>query len=230
MAALFLVGIFVALLLTDILVRKIQTNRQEATAEISAGEENALPFNLNYENVALPGGLFFHKGHTWAKLEPSGNVQVGVDDFAQKIIGKIDNISLRKVGETVYRGEKFFTIKQGRRQAIFTSPVDGMIESSNEEIEGDPMMLKDDPYEKGWVYSVKPTNLNDNIKFLSVAEEAKIWLKNEVQRFKEFIAEQFVNDKMIGKSLADGGVPVDGVMEHMDDFSWMKLQDEFLTK
>ncbi len=230
MAALFMVGIFVALLLTDIIVRKFQTQRQEAIVEIPAGKEDALPFNLSYENVAVPGGLFFHKGHTWAKLDAIGNVQVGVDDFAQKIIGKIDDIKLRKVGDTVFRGEKFFTIQQGKRQAIFTSPVDGVIDSYNKEISNDPMALKNDPYEKGWIYSVKPTNLNDNIKFLSVAEEAKNWLKNEIQRFKEFIAEQFVNDKMIGKSLADGGVPVDGIMEHMDDFSWMKLQDEFLTK
>jgi hypothetical protein len=35
---------------------------------------------------------------------------------------------------------------------------------------------------------------------------------------------------MLGKTLADGGVPVEGVMEHMDDFSWMKLQEEFLAK
>ena len=177
MAALFMVGIFVALLLTDILVRKLQTQKQEAALQVPASEA-ALPYNLNYENVALPGGLFFHKGHTWAKLDTTGNVKIGLDDFAQKVIGKIDDIKLRKVGDTVYRGEKFFTINQGKRQAIFTSPVDGVIESSNQEIDTDPMTLKNDPYEKGWIYSVKPTNLTDNIKLLSVAEDAKNWLKN----------------------------------------------------
>jgi hypothetical protein len=30
--------------------------------------------------------------------------------------------------------------------------------------------------------------------------------------------------------MADGGLPVEGIMEYMDDFSWLKLQEEFLTK
>ena len=49
-------------------------------------------------------------------------------------------------------------------------------------------------------------------------------------KFKDFISEQFVQDKQLGKTLADGGIPSEGVMEHMDDFSWMKLQEEFLAK
>ena len=60
MAALFMVGIFVALLLTDILVRKFQTQKQEAALEVTAATKTALPFDLNYEHVSLPGGIFFH--------------------------------------------------------------------------------------------------------------------------------------------------------------------------
>ena len=79
MAALFMVGIFVALLLTDILVRKYQTTTQEAALTIPVGLEANLSFDLNYENVAMPGGIFFHGGHTWAKLDAIGNVQIGLN-------------------------------------------------------------------------------------------------------------------------------------------------------
>ena len=228
MAALFMVFLLVAFLVTDIIYRRIQTKR--ATIEAPATERILIPFNLQLEKLALPGGLFFHQGHTWVKLDNTGNVKVGLDDFIQKIIGRIDGIKPRKVGDSIFQGEKLVTIQQGKRKAEFNSPVDGVIDSINKEIISNPKVIKENPYENAWIYSVKPTNLPTNIKSLSIAEDALAWLKKEVQKFREFIAEQFVSDKMLGKTLADGGVPIEGVMEHMDDFSWMKLQQEFLAK
>src|SRR4030067_2915148 len=38
----------------------------------------------------LPGGLFYHSGRTWAHVTPSGEAQIGLDDFAQGILGRID--------------------------------------------------------------------------------------------------------------------------------------------
>jgi glycine cleavage system H lipoate-binding protein len=228
MAALFMVFLLLAFLVADIIYRKVQA--QKATVQVPAVEKAPIPYDLQLEKLALPGGLFFHRGHTWAKLDTSGNVKVGLDDFVQKIIGRIDGIKPKKVGDSISQGDKIFTIEQGKRKAEFNSPVDGVIYSINQEIVSNPKGIKENPYENGWIYSIKPTNLPTNIKSLSVAEDAMNWLKKEVQKFKEFIAEQFVDDKMLGKTMADGGVPVEGVMEHADDFSWMKLQEEFLAK
>jgi len=228
MAALFMVFLLVAFLVTDIIYRRVIAKK--VMVEAPAVERIPIPFDLQLEKLALPGGLFFHQGHTWAKLDTTGNVKVGLDDFVQKIIGRIDGIKPRKVGDSIFQGDKLFTIQQGKRKADFNSPVDGVIDSINEEIVTNPKAIKENPYEMGWIYSIKPTNLPTNIKSLSIAEDALAWLKKEVQKFREFIAEQFVSDKMLGKTLADGGVPVEGVMEHMDDFSWMKLQEEFLAK
>jgi glycine cleavage system H lipoate-binding protein len=228
MAALFMVFLLVAFLVTDIIYRRVLAKKVTVAAPVT--ETIPIPFDLQLEKLTFPGGLFFHQGHTWAKLETSGNIKIGLDDFIQKIIGRIDGIKPRKVGDSIFQGDKIFTIEQGRRKAEFNSPVDGVIDSINEEIVSNPKGIKENPYEMSWIYSVKPTNLPSNIKSLSVAEDALAWLKKEVQKFREFIAEQFIEDKMLGKTLADGGVPIEGVMEHMDDFSWMKLQEEFLAK
>lgn len=230
MAALLMVFTFVMFLITDIVVRKVQAKRVLAAARVPGNVRTAVPFGLSVEDLLLPAGLFFHQGHTWAGIDVSGKIKVGLDDFSQKILGRIDNVTLRKVGDTVYRGEKIFTIKQGKKQAEFNSPVDGIISSINEQVVDNPKILKENPYEKGWLYSIKPTNLANDIRKLSVAGEAMTWLKHEVKRFKMFLDTQFVNDKKLGITMADGGIPVEGVMEYMDDFSWMKLQEEFLEK
>ena len=49
----------------------------------------------------MPEGLFYHGGHTWAHLTPAGEALVGLDDFAQGIIGTIDRIELPEPGTTV---------------------------------------------------------------------------------------------------------------------------------
>ena len=145
MAALFMVFLLVAFLVTDIIYRKVQANK--ATVQIPTVEKIPIPFDLQLEKVALPGGLFFHQGHTWAKLDTSGNVKVGLDDFVQKIIGRIDGIKPKKVGDSISQGEKIFTIKQGKRKAEFNSPVDGVIDSINEQIVSNPKGIKENSYE-----------------------------------------------------------------------------------
>jgi glycine cleavage system H protein len=230
MAAILMVFTFLAFLVTDIILRRVQAKKALATAESSAEFAPGIPFGLKAEDMALPAGLFFHQGHTWAGIDTSGSIKIGLDDFIQKVLGRIDSVKSIKVGDAVEQGEKLFTIQQGERKAEFNSPVEGVISSVNEEVIKNPNLLKEKPYENGWIYSIKPTNLQDDIKTLTIATEAKNWLKYEVQRFKDFIAEQFVQDKMLGKTMADGGLPVEGVMEHMDDFSWMKLQEDFLAK
>lgn len=230
MAALLMVFTFVAFLMTDIVVRKFQLSRAVATANLVNETGFTIPYGLKVEDLALPEGLFFHEGHTWAGIDAGGKIKVGLDDFIQKILGRIDAIKASKVGAAIHRGDKIFSLEQGKRKADFHSPIDGVISSINEEVINNPAVLKNNPYEKGWIFSIKPTNLAHDIKSLSIAEEAHNWIKNEVQKFKEFLAEQFIQDKMLGKTMADGGLPVEGVMEYMDDFSWLRLQEEFLTK
>jgi glycine cleavage system H protein len=228
MAAILVVLTFALFLIVDVILRKVRAAKAVPVAHISP--KPSVELGLNYEELAIPEGVFFHRGHTWAGVDLSGKIKVGLDDFTQKIFGRIDGVKLRKVGDNVAKGEKLFTVKQGGRQAEFRSPIDGVISAINEDVVNNPKLIKENPYEKGWIYAIKPSNLARDIKSLIVAEDARNWIKREVQRFKEFINGQFVQDKVLGKVLADGGVPVEGIMEHMDDLSWMKLQEEFLTR
>jgi len=230
MIILFTVLTFVLLISADVIIRKVKSKKAIAEPEVSVKTSVNIPFSVKVKDLILPSGLFFHRGHTWASIDISGKVKIGLDDFAQKILGRIDGIKPHKIGDTVKCGEKIFTVKQGEREADFNSPVDGIISFINEDVINNPIELKNNPYEKSWIYSIKPTNLSQNIKSLLIAEKAMDWLRNEVQRFEIFITEHFEPNKTLGKTLADGGMPIEGVMEYMDDKAWSKLQEEFWTK
>src|SRR3990172_9201279 len=71
------------------LILKRREKLREATESLELGEPARIfPYRVAHE---LPGGLFFHSGHTWAKLEPSGTVQVGLDGFARAVNDQINS-------------------------------------------------------------------------------------------------------------------------------------------
>ena len=84
MVALLVVLTVLGCIAVDLAIKR----REKAAADARlVREPSALFPTLTAQE--LPGGLFVHGGHTWAKLDASGAVQVGLDDFAQKLIGRV---------------------------------------------------------------------------------------------------------------------------------------------
>jgi glycine cleavage system H lipoate-binding protein len=48
--------------------------------------------------------LFYHPAHVWARIEEQGIVRVGLDDFGQKLAGRVYSVQLPPAGTTVGRG------------------------------------------------------------------------------------------------------------------------------
>lgn len=164
----------------------------------------------------LPGGLFVHSGHTWAKLDSSGAMQVGLDGFARGILGRVDRFELPADGATLRQGEPAFAALQSGKRIEFVSPVDGVVCAVNERINADPAAARKEPYEKGWAFAVRPSNLSRNLKKLRIGAEASAWLEKEARSFTEFLTLYRPAPVEVGVTLPDGGVHAEGVMETMD--------------
>lgn len=163
-----------------------------------------------------PAGLFYHSGHTWAHLSPSGEANVGIDDFAQGIIGSIERIELPAPGTRVRQGEKAFTVIQKSKKIDFVSPLDGLVRSVNESVNPDPGLVKKHPYTDGWLFTIQPNNLIHNLKRLKIGGEALAWLEKEVRRFVEFLALHSAKPQEVGVTMHDGGLYLEGVVEKID--------------
>lgn len=164
----------------------------------------------------LPGGLFVHSGHTWAKLDPSGAVQVGLDGFAQGVLGRVDRFELPPDGATLRQGEPAFAVLQSGKRIEFVSPVDGVVCGVNERINADPAEARKEPYGKGWAFMLRPSNLSRDLKKLRIGSEAAAWLEKEARSFSEFLSLHRAVPVEVGATLQDGGIHVEGIMETMD--------------
>jgi len=187
--------------------------RREAAAR-SAGEPAALFPSQTAEE--LPGGLFVHSGHTWARLDSSGAVQVGLDGFAQGVLGRVDRYDLPPAGATLRQGEPAFTAVQGTKRIDFVSPVDGVVCEVNERINADPAAARKEPYGTGWAFMIRPSNLSRNLKNLRIGADAAAWMRREAASFTEFLSLHRAVPQEVGATLPDGGIHVEGIMESMD--------------
>jgi glycine cleavage system H protein len=59
--------------------------------------------------------------------------------------------------------------------------ISGMIDEVNEEVKSKPETLNEDPYEKGWLVIIKPTNLQAELANLMDFNAAVEWHKAQAQ-------------------------------------------------
>ncbi|NOZ62987.1 MAG: glycine cleavage system protein H [Calditrichaeota bacterium] len=216
---------FVAFIVAGIIVDKI---RKRQAAPLKAKTAPAASFQIKPEDLVVPMGLFFYRGHTWAKVEPNGEIKIGISDFAQRMFKKIDSVEVGEVGAKVMQGDKTIAIKQGNREVQLSAPVSGEIQAINRQALENPDALKSDPYGKGWLLSIKPGKLMQDIRYLRISQDARLWMNDQVERLKDFLMREFSNGRVLPNTMADGGIPVDGISEFLDEDSWERAKETFL--
>jgi len=228
MVAFFVILTIVAFVAVDSVLQWRAAQKAQPARRPVAQQPGVFSPAFAFQGLSTPGGIFLDSGHTWVGLDASGRAHIGMDDFVQRVIGRIDGVELPEIGRQVRRGEKLFAVRQGERKAEFAAPVDGVVRSVNDSLARHPEAIKADPYAQGWICALSPKNLAGNLKQLSIAEEARTWLDGEVERFQRFFAGRPVESMALGHVLQDGGQLTDGVLELMDDESWHIFTSEFL--
>jgi len=224
MVALFVILTIVVCVSIDGIVQLRKAKKERVSRDLT---DRLVPA-ATFANLTAPANVFLDGGHTWVQVRPSGETTIGIDDFAQKLIGRIDQVVLPEVGKRINRGDVLFAIKQDNHRAIFASPIDGTVTMVDKELPWHPEMIQSNPYQEGWVCSVWPRNLADNLKRLFTADEARLWLKTETRRFQEFFAAHAMDKLQLGQVMQDGGEMVGGVLEFTDDATWKQFNEMFL--
>ncbi|MDZ7290250.1 MAG: response regulator [candidate division KSB1 bacterium] len=151
----------------------------------------------------VPAGVFVSPEHTWLSIELNGAVKIGIDDFAQKIIGQIDEIVPPPKGKNVKRGDPLFSIKQNSRTLTFPSPVSGKVTSINTDCVEHVEILNVKLYEVCWICCIEPTNLSQELRRLRIGADALSWYQDEFDRFQDTLR-SLNNRKPRTETVAEG--------------------------
>ncbi len=122
----------------------------------------------------VPEGLYYHKEYLWARIE-NGKARIGVTDYAQKRLREIVYTELPSSGETITQNSPFGTVESVKAVSDLIAPVSGKIEEVNGDLESKPELLNQDPYGKGWLLVVTPSNLDAELKNIMDFKAAVEW-------------------------------------------------------
>jgi glycine cleavage system H protein len=221
--------VFILVLLTFAGFIAYDVIRNHRLAEVTAGEAASQPISQTRRTaravakpgLAVPNGIYYHQGHTWAKLLNEDTVAVGIDDFAQKFIGEIEQVHVPKSGARIKQGEPVITLKRGQRTLKLVAPVSGRVVQVNEHVEEDPDLINESPYEEGWVLKVKPVSLRENLRNLFSSDFASHWMKV----LKHTFMNKYANEYAL--AMQDGGDLAPGFGMELNDEQWKEVTEEF---
>lgn len=236
MTVLLVIAMFAVFLTVDYVL-----SRRRAAAEVPDAETTPV-FHFEHQPVPvattyapdpvpvwvagyqLPSDLQYHRGHTWVRPLDNETAVVGLDDFASRLLGRADSVSLPEVGDRVRQGARVATVAvPGRtRRTSLVSPLDGEVLETNAQLTTKPDLVTQEPYGRGWLYKVRSRELVDNLRNLFSGSLARRWTQDARERLElDLMA-------LSGTVMQDGGEPVENFGAYLEDEDWERLTGEFL--
>lgn len=212
----YLVGVsFLALFV--VFWRFVNTGMEEAPAYARAWTGQLADW------FRVPQELFFHPGHGWAKPDASGVLTIGMDDFAQHLVGPLASIDMPQPGAQVRRGAKGWTLRADSKSVDMLSPVTGTVVAVNRDVARHPDLANQDPYGRGWLMKIQVPGGRQSLADLISGAAARKWIAEVSNDLTAAMGPQ------LGTVMQDGGVPVHGLARSLDEAHWDDLARRFLA-
>ncbi|MHA2423194.1 MAG: glycine cleavage system protein GcvH [Candidatus Thorarchaeota archaeon] len=117
----------------------------------------------------------YSKDHEWVKVE-GDIVTVGITDYAQNSLHEITYVEIKEAGTTLGANEECGLVESMKASSDIITPVAGEITEVNGELEDAPEIVNESPYDKGWMFKVKTSNLDGDLANLMDANGYKDYI------------------------------------------------------
>jgi glycine cleavage system H lipoate-binding protein len=221
MTVILVLATFAIFLLIDY-VRSLKQLGKQPAVEPVVREAPSRVVRALVSGFQLPENVRYHAGHTWALSESRELVRVGLDDFASKLIGKIESIALPQRGRWVRQGQKIWTIIRDGKSVDMVSPIEGTVSDVNDAVAKNPSLVLKDPYGEGWIVTVQAPDSKINFRNLLGGALARMWTEDSASRLGKRMPVA-----MAAALAQDGGIAVDDITAHLPNEDWSALTKEF---
>ena len=117
----------------------------------------------------LPNNIKYTEDHEWVKLD--GDIAtIGITDFAQSELGDIIFVEFPDNGIEVSQKESIGTLEAVKTVADIFSPLSGNVIELNENLESNPELINESPYDAGWILKIKVSDSNQLDSLMSSSD------------------------------------------------------------
>jgi glycine cleavage system H protein len=107
--------------------------------------------------MTTPQDARFATSHEYVMLQ-DGMVKVGISRYAAEQLGDVVFVELPAVGSKLKKGASFGVVESVKAVSDLYAPIDGEVVAVNEALNDEPGLVGEDPYDRGWMLMVKPTD------------------------------------------------------------------------
>jgi glycine cleavage system H protein len=116
--------------------------------------------------MSYPTDLRYTNDHEWLRAQGS-SWRVGITQFAVDALGDITLVDLPAEGDLVTKGQRFGTIESVKSVSDLYAPVSGKVVAVNAALKDSPEAVNAEPYGKGWMIDLEPTEKGEVDELLS---------------------------------------------------------------
>ena len=168
----------------DIVVKLWATESDTPTKTIDAehSEDDYLTEMIDKFILRVKKGLFYSDNDFWVKRE-GDLVRIGLSDLLQQMVSDVYFVELANIGTHVEFGDELGSFESTKIAMEIITPLSGTVVEKNANLEDSPELVNEDPYEKGWLYVIRPDDISE-LDLLKTADEYLLYgvekAKNEL--------------------------------------------------
>jgi glycine cleavage system H protein len=117
--------------------------------------------------------LRYTKDHEWVRIEGTQAI-VGITDYAQGELGDVVFIELPEVGTIVKAHTTVTTIESVKAVSDIFAPVSGTIIAVNQQLNDNPELVNQQPYDGGWIFVIELKNPVEAGQLLDAAQYGEL--------------------------------------------------------
>lgn len=121
----------------------------------------------------IPANLLYAESHEWVRVERDV-ATVGITHHAQQELTEIVFVELPPLGAGVVAKDACAVIESVKTATDICSPVSGEIVRVNQEVEGNPALINERPYEDGWIFQMKISDRNELSNLMKAEQYAEM--------------------------------------------------------
>ncbi|MCK4567471.1 MAG: glycine cleavage system protein GcvH [Candidatus Thorarchaeota archaeon] len=122
--------------------------------------------------------LTYSAEHEWVKVE--GDIAIiGITDHAQNALHEITFVEISEVGTVLKTNDECGLVESMKASSDLFTPIGGEIIEVNTELEDAPEKINEDCYGAGWLFKIKPSNLEADLAALMDAKAYKALIESE---------------------------------------------------
>ena len=128
--------------------------------------------------------LYEAERHMWVLRQPDGLVRVGIDVLGLESVGDLAYVSLCEIGAVAARGTPIGALEAAKMTGDVLAPISGRVVARNDAAMADPRIVNDDPYARGWLVCIEPSDWRGESRLLLGQAALDAWIAREIDRYR----------------------------------------------